>query len=177
MLVNINGVHHVYPHNILNWHEIVNDAIDGTQIAVVFCPLTGTSTIWHRTINGVTSTYGVSGFLYNSNVVPYDRVSGSNWSQMLQLSVNGALKGTESNNLFVIETSYATARIISQDFQQLTNNTGFNRDYSRNPYGSYPTNRSVNFSVNFQDNRLHPKERVLGVIIDKEAKTYRFASF
>jgi len=177
ILVNINGVHHVYPHNILNWHEIVNDEIDNTQFAVVFCPLTGTSTVWNRTIDGVTSTYGVSGFLYNSNVVPYDRVSGSNWSQMLQLSVNGALKGTKSENIFVIETNYATANIISNDFQQLTTNTGFSRDYGRNPYGSYPTNSSITFSINFEDNRLHPKERVLGVIIGSKAKAYRLSSF
>ena len=177
ILVNINGVHHVYPHNILNWHEIVNDEIDGKPIAVVFCPLTGTSTVWNRTIDGITSTFGVSGFLYNSNVVPYDRVSGSNWSQMLQLSVNGALKGTKSDNILVIETNYATANIISRDFQQLTTDTGFSRDYGRNPYGSYPTTSSISFSVNFEDNRLHPKERVLGVIIGQKAKAYRFSSF
>ncbi|MGZ2369443.1 DUF3179 domain-containing (seleno)protein [Ancylomarina sp. YFZ004] len=177
VMVNINGTVHVYPHNIMNWHEIVNDEIDETKFALVFCPLTGTSTAWNRSINGVTSTYGVSGFLYNSNVVPYDRVSGSNWSQMLLKSVNGSLEGTESINITSIETNYSTAQIISNDFQQLTTDTGFNRDYTRNPYGSYPTTSSIMFPLNFEDNRLHPKERVLGVIIGENAKAYRFSSF
>jgi len=177
VLVNINETIHVYPHNILNWHEIVNDEIDETKFALVFCPLTGTSTAWNRTINGVTSTYGVSGFLYNSNVVPYDRVSGSNWSQMLLKSVNGPLQGTESIHMATLETNYATAQIISDDFQQLTTNTGHNRRYDLNPYGSYPTTTSIMFPVNFEDNRLHPKERVLGIIIGDNAKAYRFTSF
>lgn len=177
VLVNINGTTHVYPHNILNWHEIVNDKIDNTHFALVFCPLTGTSTVWDRTINGAISTFGVSGFLYNSNVVPYDRTSGSNWSQMLLESVNGSLEGTKSKNIFVIETNYSTARYISNDFQQMTTDTGHSRDYTRNPYGDYPTNSSVMFPVNFDDDRMHPKERVLGVIINGKAKAYRFTSF
>jgi hypothetical protein len=144
---------------------------------LVFCPLTGTSTVWDRKINGAVTSFGVSGFLYNSNVVPYDRASGSNWSQMLLKSVNGTLEGSMSKNIFAIETSYATARIISNDFQQMTTDTGHSRNYNQNPYGNYPTNSSIMFPVNFDDNRLHPKERVLGVIIDGEAKAYRFTSF
>jgi len=168
---------HVYPHNILNWHEIVNDEIDNTEFALIFCPLTGTSTAWNRNINGITSTYGVSGFLYNSNVVPYDRNSGSNWSQMLLQSVNGSLEGTESTNIFAIETDYATAKMISTDFHQMTTNTGHTRSYDVNPYGDYPRNSSIMFPINFEDDRLRPKERVLGVIIGENAKAYRFASF
>jgi len=177
VLVMINGTSHVYPHNILNWHEIVNDEIDDSKFALVFCPLTGTSTVWDRNINGSNSTFGVSGFLYNSNVVPYDRTSGSNWSQMLLKSVNGSLEGTNSKNIFAIETTYATARNISSDFQQMTTDTGHSRNYTQNPYGNYPVNSSIMFPVNFDDNRLHAKERVLGVIINGKAKAYRFTSF
>ena len=177
VLVMINGTSHVYPHNILNWHEIVNDEIDDSKFALVFCPLTGTSTVWDRNINGGNSTFGVSGFLYNSNVVPYDRISGSNWSQMLLKSVNGSLEGTNSKNIFAIETTYSTARIISSDFQQMTTDTGHSRDYTRSPYGNYPANSSIMFPINFDDNRLHAKERVLGVIINGKAKAYRFTSF
>lgn len=177
VLVNINGTVHVYPHNILNWHEIVNDEIDNTEFALIFCPLTGTSTVWNRNISGVTSTYGVSGFLYNSNVVPYGRNSGSNWSQMLLQSVNGSLSGTESTNILAIETDYATAKMISKDFHQMTTNTGHTRNYDVNPYGDYPRNSSIMFPVNFEDDRLRSKERVLGVIVGDKAKAYRFASF
>ncbi|MDX1612640.1 MAG: DUF3179 domain-containing (seleno)protein, partial [Candidatus Thermoplasmatota archaeon] len=32
-----------YPIRILDWHEIVNDEIDGVPIAVTYCPLCGSS--------------------------------------------------------------------------------------------------------------------------------------
>ncbi|RUT77644.1 DUF3179 domain-containing (seleno)protein [Ancylomarina longa] len=166
-----------YPHFIMNWHEIVNDKIGNTSFSVVFCPLTGTATVWNRVINNQETTFGVSGFLYNSNVVPYDRNTNSNWSQMLQLSVQGQLQTTPSQNLFVLETSVETWKAITTGSKILSTNTGYNREYRINPYGNYPTNSAVNFPVNFTDTRLHPKERVLGVLVNGKAKAYRFASF
>ena len=96
---------------------------------------------------------------------------------MLQKSVQGTLSGNNTNNLFVLETSLATWKLVSNDFNLLSTETGYNRDYGRNPYGSYPTNMAINFPINFEDDRLHPKERVLGVIINEKAKAYRFSSF
>jgi hypothetical protein len=171
------GTVKIYPHFILNWHEIVNDQIDNFQFAVVFCPLTGTATIWNRVINGIATTFGVSGFLYNNNVVPYDRNSSSNWSQMLQQCVQGNFSGTNTDNQFVLETNFETWIQISEGKNLLTTNTGFSRDYTRNPYGSYPINETINFPFNFEDTRLHPKERVLGVIVNGNARAYRFESF
>ena len=72
----------VYPHIILDWHEIVNDEIDEFAFALTYCPLTGTAINWNRKLNGITTTFGVSGLLYNSNLIPYDRETDSNWSQM-----------------------------------------------------------------------------------------------
>ena len=175
--VKINDVSRAYPHSILNWHEIVNDQIDDTYFSVIFCPLTGTATVWNRFINEQITTFGVSGFLYNSNVVPYDRNTSSNWSQMLQKSVQGSLSSTPSDNIFVLETTVETWRAINATYEILTTNTGFSRNYEVNPYGNYPTNSSVNFPINFSDDRLHPKERVLGVIVNEKAKAYRFESF
>ncbi|NOU58564.1 DUF3179 domain-containing (seleno)protein [Marinifilum caeruleilacunae] len=166
-----------YPHAILNWHEIVNDEINESYYSVVFCPLTGTATVWNRFIDGEVTTFGVSGFLYNSNVVPYDRKTSSNWSQMLQMCVQGELSSSKTDNLFVLETSIETWSRISTSNRMLSTDTGFNRSYNINPYGSYPTSLTVNFPLNFSDDRLHPKERVLGVIVNEKAKAYRFESF
>ena len=167
----------LYPHYILNWHEIINDEIDDLYYSVVFCPLTGTATVWSRIINSVTTTFGVSGFLYNSNVVPYDRSTNSNWSQMEQQCVNGDLSGTDTENIMVLETSFETWIAIGGNQNVMSSNTGVSRDYSRNPYGDYPVNSSVFFPINFSDSRMHPKERVLGVVVNDKAKAYRFASF
>ena len=54
-----------YPHKILDWHEIINDEVNGKKLAVTYCPLTGTGIGWKRSIDGQTTTFGVSGLLYN----------------------------------------------------------------------------------------------------------------
>ena len=61
----------IYPHPILDWHEIINDGIGDKKYALTYCPLTGTSLAWDRTINGQETTFGVSGLLYNTNLMPY----------------------------------------------------------------------------------------------------------
>lgn len=173
----IDSEYRAYPHAILNWHEIVNDKYNDNYYSVVYCPLTGTATIWDRFISGEATTFGVSGFLYNSNIVPYDRKTSSNWSQMLQLCVQGDLIESKTNNFLVLETTIETWKQITTTKKILSTNTGYNRDYNRYPYGSYISNTSINFPINFTDNRLHPKERVLGVIVNGKAKAYRFESF
>jgi hypothetical protein len=54
----------------------------------------------------------------------------------------------------------------------MSNETGFNRDYKSFPYGDYKSSNSLIFSVSNEDDRLHKKERVHGVIVDKETKVY-----
>ena len=85
-----------YPHAILDWHEIINDRVGGQAIAVTYCPLTGTGIGWGSILNGEETTFGVSGLLYNSNLIPYDRKSGSNWSQIRLECVNGPLIGVDA---------------------------------------------------------------------------------
>jgi cytochrome c biogenesis protein CcdA len=66
----------VYPYSILNWHEIVNDTVDGTPVAVTFCPLCGSAIVFDRTLpDGRESTFGVSGSLLESNMIMYDRAT------------------------------------------------------------------------------------------------------
>src|SRR3990172_4124896 len=88
LIIKIGGEIRIYPHPILDWHEIINDDISGTKFTLTYCPLTGSGIAWNRVINGKETTFGVSGLLYNSNLIPYDRASNSNWSQMKMLSVN-----------------------------------------------------------------------------------------
>ena len=62
-----------FPLDMLNWHEIINDKIGNLPMAITYCPLTGTGLGWGRSINGAVTTFGVSGLLYNNNLMPYDR--------------------------------------------------------------------------------------------------------
>ncbi len=167
-----------YPHPILNWHEIVNDEISGTAFALTYCPLTGSAIAWNRKINGSITTFGVSGFLYFTNLIPFDRATNSNWVQMKLQSVNGPLIGTFAETFQIIETTFETWKKLYPDSKVLNTNTGFNRPYNQFPYGDYRTNNNqFLFPVPKDDNRLPFKERVHGVIINGKSKVYRLNSF
>ncbi|MEL6922933.1 MAG: DUF3179 domain-containing protein [Bacteroidota bacterium] len=166
-----------YPHPILDWHEIVNDQIDDEYFAVTYCPLTGTAIGWDRTLNGTTTTFGVSGLLYNSNLIPFDRETDSNWSQMRLNCVNGELIETDIRTFPVIETTWRTWRQMFPDAMVQNTNTGFERNYGQYPYGDYRSSEALIFGVLPDDTRLPRKERVLGVVDNGRARTYRFDAF
>jgi len=166
-----------YPHNILDWHEIINDKVGDQWIAVTYCPLTGTGIGWDRTLLEEVSTFGVSGLLYNSNLIPYDRKTGSNWSQIRLDCVNGTLKGTRAKILPMVETTWETWKEMYPGTSVVSTNTGHHRNYERYPYGDYRTDPGLIFNVKPEDNTLNPKERVLGVISQGNMRVYRFSSF
>ncbi len=167
-----------YPHGMLNWHEIINDEVDGIPLAIVYCPLTGTATGWDRTLNGMVTTFGVSGLLYNSNVIPYDRLTGSYWSQLRLNSVNGRMRGHQVKTFNTIETTWKTWKMLFPETRVQSTATGYNRSYDYYPYGDYQTNnQNLIFPFKPHDSRLDAKEKVMAVIINGKAKAYRFKSF
>lgn len=166
-----------YPHFILDWHEIVNDEINGLGLALTYCPLTGTAIGWNPDINGQRTTFGVSGLLYNSNLIPYDRNTDSNWTQMGLECVNGTLAGSSIELIPLIETTWGTWKSMFPESKVLSTNTGFSRNYGTYPYGDYKTSDRLFYSVAVEDNRMQKKERVLGVFGGGTQKAYRFSSF
>lgn len=173
-----NGEVRAYPHPVLDWHEIVNDEIGDMKVALTYCPLTGTGIAWNRVVDGRETTFGVSGKLYNSNLMPYDRASDSYWSQLRLESVYGDIIGTRAETIPIIETSWSTWKEMYPDSKVLNSETGFTRNYMRYPYGDYRTNHSnIIFPLNPSDNRLPSKERLLGVITDDASKAYSINLF
>ncbi len=172
------GAARAYPLKILDWHEIINDDLNGKKVAIIYCPLTGTGIAWKRTINGEVTTFGVSGLLYNANLIPYDRLTDSNWSQMRLDCVNGPLSGEVIETYHLVETTWKTWKEMFPNSTVVSTNTGFSRDYNRYPYGDYKTNNSkLLFPVSSTDSRIPGKERVLAVIENKKAKVFQFKNF
>jgi hypothetical protein len=62
-----------YPIQILTWHEIVNDEIDGKPVAMTFCPLCNSTVAYDRTVDGQVLDFGTTGNLRKSDLVMYDR--------------------------------------------------------------------------------------------------------
>lgn len=166
-----------YPHAILDWHEIINDNIGVVSVAVTYCPLTGTGIGWDRVIGGAETTFGVSGLLYNTNLIPYDRATDSNWSQILNESVNGPLRGQQADLIPLFETDWATWKQMYPDSKVVSTNTGFSRTYGITPYGDYNTNNERFLFPVPKDNRLPSKERVLAIVDRGDALAFRFEHF
>ncbi len=175
--ININNQIRAYPHAILNWHEVANVQTGDDYHVLSYCPLTGSAGLWAVPDSFGNKTFGVSGLLFNSNLIMYDRETDSNWPQMFAQSANGSLIGTRPEILPVIETTWATWRSMYPNTTVLSDDTGFSRNYNSYPYGSYLTDSNLLFAVSETDDRLHPKTRVLGISDSSTNKVYEIANF
>ena len=169
----------VIPYQVLDWHEVVNDKADGTNIVISYCPLTGTSTAWERPTETIDSEFGVSGLLHNNNLILYDQGTDSYWSQIKEQAIHGSLIGTRAVGVRSVEMTWRASKLLQKGLLSLLDNsTGFDRDYSIYPYGDYKTNNeNLSFSVSFVDTRVPNKEKVFAVIANEKAKVYRFEHF
>jgi len=176
--IKVGDVVRAYPHYILDWHEIVNDNLKDVSVAVTYCPLTGSALGWDRRMNGTKTSFGVSGKLYNSNLIPYDRSTDSNWSQLGLQCINGELIGDRPRIVSLVETTWGVWKSMYPASEILNTSTGFERPYGFYPYGDYKTNNGYFiFPINPLDNRLPSKERVLAIISNNESMVFRFSSF
>ena len=169
----INGEAKAYPLFILVWHEIVNDKVGGTPVSVTYCPLCYTNQVFERVINDQEVEFGTSGKLYNSNLLMYDRLTDSYWSQALGLAVKGELTGYQLDLVPFDVITWGDWKKLHPDTLVLTTDTGHIRSYATDPYGSYYTEPRIMFPVEHSDDRLHPKEIIIGFSIDGIYKAYR----
>lgn len=166
-----------YPHDIMDWHEIANDTIMSEPAILSYCPLTGTAFLWKGSPAAADPTFGVSGLLYESNLILYDRETHSRWSQMLGQAVQGARQSEFAETMQVIESTWGTWRDMYPDTLVLSRSTGFSRNYDDYPYGSYRQNNRLLFGVSFRDERLHGKTRVVGIKADNISRAYPIDRF
>ena len=172
--IHINGIARAYPVRILNYHEIVNDSIGGVGIVITYCPLCGSGMAFSSTVNGRQLEFGVSGLLYNSDVLLYDRQSMSLWSQIKKTAVTGRMKGTELDAIPLSHTTWRDWQARHPTTQVLSTDTGFRRNYKVSPYGNYNRDGGLYFPVAEENSRYRRKATVLGLEIDGEFKAYPF---
>lgn len=173
--LSINGVTRAYPIAILNWHEIVNDNISGLPVVVSYCPLCGTGMAFSARVDANVLEFGVSGLLYNSDVLLYDRQTQSLWSQLMSESVSGPMRGSKLELLALHQMTWAAWQNRYKSGHVLSRDTGHVRDYSRSPYAQYDDTPIIYFPIDFLSRAYHPKERVLGVEVAGKFKAYPFA--
>lgn len=148
----------VYPYNILNWHEIVNDTANDIPIAITFCPLCGTAIVYDRRVENKTLTFGVSGFLLESNMIMFDRENESLWQQ----STGRVLAGENlERELSLISFQLLTIGDVKEKYPKavvLSEDTGYHRDYERNPYSGYEDSQGFIFPPSREDIRFPAKD-------------------
>ncbi len=172
----IEGQARAYPVAILNWHEIVNDSVGNTAVAITYCPLCGSGVAFSRQLQGKVLDFGVSGLLYNNDVLLYDRQTESLWSQILGQAISGPAMGSHLQRLPLEHTRWKDWRLRHPETQVLSRKTGYRRDYNRDPYADYRRSRRIIFPLsNRTSNRLHPKEEVLTVTINGQHKAWPFS--
>jgi hypothetical protein len=109
----------------------------------------------------------------------YDRQTESYWSQILGQAISGPLTGEKLDRFQLTWTSWSNIKAKYEKANILSNKTGFSRDYTSDPYGSYRSDQSGNyyrndnlyFNVLSSDDSLDKKD----VVIAGEYKGEHFA--
>ena len=129
-----------YPIRYLTWHEIVNDVVGDTPVAVTFCPLCNSGLVFDRRVNGELRTFGVSGKLRNSDMVMFDRETESWWQQAIGEGIVGVHNGDKLTQLPAWMESWD--EFISRNPNGLVmDEPKWPRTYGRNPYVKYDSSR------------------------------------
>ncbi|MBF2054634.1 MAG: DUF3179 domain-containing protein [Candidatus Sericytochromatia bacterium] len=164
-----------YPLQILIWHEMVNDHFEGQPVLVTFCPLCYSALVFGRRVGSYTLDFGVSGMLRHSDMIMYDRQTESLWQQFTGEAVVGSLTDQRlavlPSQIMSFEqfyTQYPEGHVLSRE-------TGFERDYGRNPYRGYDDVSQRPFRFEGEtDPRLPPMEKVLGLHFNGQSKAYPY---
>lgn len=179
----VNGEARAYPLRILVWHELINDTIAGRPVLVTYCPLCHSAMVFDRQVGGSVREFGVSGLLYNSNVLLYDRQprdrDSSLWSQAEMRAVIGpAAKEQLTLDLLPADlTSWHDWRSRHPTTRVLSEETGHARNYRRTAYASYFAHDQLMFNAETRTARppgFRMKEPMVAVYAGETAKAYAF---
>ncbi len=165
---------HAYPVQILIWHEIVNDTVDGQPVVVSYCPLCNSAVSYRRVIDGTETTFGTSGRLFASALVMYDRATESLWTHYDGRAVVGTLTGTTLEPISSPLLAWSDFAAAFPDGLVLDKDaTGFERPYGENPYAGYDSPDSTPFLFRGDvDERAVAKQRVVGIEVDGVARAW-----
>jgi hypothetical protein len=102
----VDGLPVAYPFRILGHHELANDTIGDTPVALVFCTLCRTALLFDRRVEGQTLDLQTSGLLINSNKIMVDTQTDTLWHHLEAVGIGGALGGVELDQLALETTTW-----------------------------------------------------------------------
>jgi hypothetical protein len=164
-----------YPLRILVWHEVVNDQFGDQPLVVTYSALSGSAMVFKPGVNqaGTPRSFGVSGLLYNSCLLMYDRENEELWSQLRMQGVSGSVMKEPLEMIPGTRMSWSAWKKKNLMGQVLSNETGHDIDYSDEwPYGDYAQQAETIFPFDVNRNELQTKERVIGVVEGESARCW-----
>lgn len=178
ILVELDGVTKAYPLQILIQHEIVNDVVGQTPVVITYCPLCNTAISFDRRFDGRVLDFGTTGRLRHSDLVMYDRQTETWWQQAIGEGIVGEYAGRKLSFIPAPLVNWRTFKDNYPDGKVLSRNTGFRRDYGRNPYAFYDRQPGPweRFFSKRPDGRLPAMERIAAVEINGESVAFAFSA-
>ena len=169
----VGGEARAYPIQVLIWHEIVNDMLGASPVAVTFCPLCNAAIVFERKVDGRLLDFGTTGKLRHSDLVMYDRQTESWWQQFTGTGIVGHYAGQTLRRIPASIIAFEDFREAYPEGQVLSRDTGYPRDYGRNPYRGYDRVGDRPFLLRgTPDPRLPAMQRVLGISLESTSVAY-----
>jgi hypothetical protein len=170
----IGGEARAYPLRLMRWHEVVNDVVGGRPIAVTYSPLCDSVVVFSRQIDGARIELGVSGLLFNSNTLLYDRLAdpaeATLWAQLTGRPVAGPDPGSAPALALELAdlTTWDAWRRDHPNTTILAQLPELKKLYKRDPYHSYFGSDLLRFPVDPlpPPSDLRLKDRVVVVRVD-----------
>ena len=163
---------HSYPVHLMEYHQIVNDEVGGVPVVISYDPLTGLPAAYRRRVSDRTLEFGVSGLVYQSSFLLYDRQTQSLWLQWSGEAIAGPMLGERLERLRVRQEPFAVWRERHPDTKVLVRPMLKQIDYRYSPYSAYWGSDTIPFPVDTVDPTYHPKELVLGLRAGDQARAY-----
>jgi hypothetical protein len=164
--LSIAGDARAYPLRVLIWHEIANDTVGGTPVAVTYCPLCNAALVFERLAGGRVLDFGTTGKLRHSDLVMYDRQTESWWQQFTGQAIVGTMTASQLRLVPSRLESFARFRQRFPNGLVLVPNNPNARNYGANPYVGYDAagQRPFLYDGSLPDG-IEPMERVVAIEI------------
>lgn len=170
--LSINSLSRAYPIKVLSLYEVLNDTVGNQPIIVTWCPLCFTGIVFNRTLEREL-TFGVSGYLFNNNLVMNDHQTNTFWSQVLGEGIRGAYKGQRLEQVPSWITTWAAWKQTHPDTLLLSAaKLGNDPQSIVDPYDGYYNSDWIGFDSKQNDTRLPPKVLVLGIRVGEQSLAY-----
>ncbi|MFH1088912.1 MAG: DUF3179 domain-containing (seleno)protein [Candidatus Uhrbacteria bacterium] len=155
-----NKIARFFPFQILVWHHLVNDVWGRVPILVSYNPLCGNSGVFESYTSEGILHFENSGQVLNNSFLMTDKNSGSLWNPLSGQAISGTKTGQSLHRLNSTVMTWNSFKKNFSDGEVLSRETGFTRDYSKNPYGDYFTSPDILFPLSKYDASLSAKTLV-----------------